>query len=259
MRLGAPTPSREDEIMSLPDKSTPVARCLYMSLYTEQMLGKFADNPRLAALIPRLRAGSSALESAELAYIGEFRVLTRLRIDVDFENYLSDLRVRRTRKRVELHDGRRGGRIAAQILPDGSLDFSRIQGAKQIDAMRLLEARLAASQDIWPEAVSELADIAVCRVRYASALAARDEGVRRLKELRTARDAARERFVLLYAEIASLVAAEFPRDRVTQALFFLDARDRMGRPSQDGTGDEPPGEPPGEPSDELPGVPTAGA
>lgn len=241
--------------MILPTKNTPVRRCLDMALYTEQMLAKFPDHPRLAEQVPRLRAGSSALESAELAYAGELRVLMRLRIDVDFENYLSDRRVRRTRKLVEMHDGRRGGRLAAQILPDGSLDFSRIQGARQIDEMRSLEARLAATQDVWPEAAGELGDVAQHRMRYSIALTARDEGLRRVKDLRTARDAARERFVLLFAEIASLIAAEFPRDRQTQDLFFLDARVRSGRPSEDGAGDELPGELPGEPDGDLPGDP----
>jgi hypothetical protein len=237
--------------MIMPGKNTPVARCDEMSEYTEHMLAKFADNPRLAALIPRLSAGRGALEAADVAYRRELRALTRLRIDVDFENYVSDRRVGRTRKLVEMHDGRRGGRIAAQILPDGSLDFSRIQGAKQIDAMRSLEARLAAAQDIWPEAVSELADIAVHRMRYTSAVAARDEGLRRAKDLRPARDAARERFLHVYAEIVSLVEAEFPRDRVTQELFFLDARERSGRPSEDEPGDELPDEPGDEPVAEV--------
>lgn len=241
--------------MSLPDKTTPVSRCLDMALYTEQMLAKFPDRPRLSELIPRLRAGSGALESAELAYTGELRVLMRLRIDVDFENYLSDRRVRRTRKLVEMHDGRRGGRIAALIMPGRSLDFSRIQGARQIDEMRSLEARLAATQDVWPEAVGELGDIAQHRMRYAGALTARDEGLRRVKDLRTSRDAVKERFVLLFAEIASLVEAEFPRDRQTRDLFFLDARARSGRTSEDGGAGEPDPELPGEPEDDLPGEP----
>ena len=234
--------------MIKPDQKTPVARCQELGLYTEHMLGKFPDNPRLAALVPRMREGNGALEAAELAYRSEQRALTRLRIDVDFENYVSDRRVRRTRKAVEMHDGRRGGRIAAQVLSDGSLDFSRIQGAKQIEAMRSLEARLLAAQDIWPEAVTEMADIANHRMRYAAAIAARDEGLRRVKDLRTARNAAKERFLQTYAEVVSLVAAEFPRDRSTLELFFLDAYERSGRSS--GGSDE--GEGDDLPDDELP-------
>jgi hypothetical protein len=236
--------------MIMPDKQTPVSRCLELALHTEQMLGKFADRPRLAALIPRIRAGAGALEDASLAYAGELRALTRLRIDVRFENYLSDRRVRRTRKMVEMHDGRRGGRVAAQIMPDGSLDFSRIQGAKQIEAMRALEARLVAAQDIWPEAMGELADIAAHRIRYSSAVTAREDGLRRASDLLTARKAAKERFLQLYAEIASLVEAEFPLDRETQELFFLDARERSARPSDEEEGDELPAEPGAEPPDE---------
>lgn len=230
--------------MILPNKQTPASRCEELGRYTEHMLAKFPENPRLVALSQRLRDGTSALESAGLAYDAERRVLARLRIDVDFENYLADQRVRRTRKLVEMHDGRRGGRLAAQILPDGSLDFSRIQGARQIDAMRSLETRLAAVRDLWPEAESERAAIETHRVRYAGAVGARDEGLRRTKDLRLGRDAAKERFLQLYAEIVSLVAAEFPRDRDAQELFFLDAR-KPGRVSDD-DGDELP-------DDELPG------
>jgi hypothetical protein len=234
--------------MIMPNKKTPVARCQELGLYTEQMLGKFPDNPRLAALAGRMRAGNGALEAAEVALQSELRALMRLRIDVDFENYLSDRRVRRTRMVVEMHDGRRRGRIAAAILPDGSLDFSRIQGQKQIEAMRLLEARLAAAHDIWPEAVNELEDIARHRMRYATAVEARDAGVQRVKDLRQARDAAKERFLHLYAEIVSLVGAEFPLDRVTQELFFLDAYEKPGRSSEEAEGGED-----GVPGEELPG------
>jgi hypothetical protein len=67
-----------------------------------------------------------------------------------------------------------------------------------------------------------------------AAVAARDEGLRRVKDLRLQRNAARERFLHLYAEIVSLVAAEFPRDRATQELFFLDAYEKSGRSSEDG-------------------------
>ena len=248
--------------MIMPNMNTPVSKCEELSLYTEQMLAKFPDNPRLAALIPRLGASRGALEAGDLALRSEQRALMRLRIDVDFENYLSDRRVRRTRKLVEMHDGRRGGRIAAQILPDGSLDFSRIQGAKQIEAMRALEARLAATADIWPEAGNELGDIAQHRIRFGAAISARDEGLQRAKDLRTARNAAKERFLQVYAEAASLVAAEFPRDRVTQALFFLDAYDRRGRSYGDGdedTGEEPGDVLPEKPGDELAGEPASGA
>jgi hypothetical protein len=225
--------------MITPDEQTSVSRCLELALYAEQMLGQLADSPRLAALIPRIHAGAGALMDAERAYARELRVLMWLRIDVRFEDYLSDQRVRRTRRMVEMHDGR-GGCIAAQIMPEGWLDFSRIQGARQIEAMRALEARLAAAQDIWPEATSELAAIAAHRIRYTRAITARERGLRRVHDLLTAREAAREQFLQLYAEIASLVEAELPRDREAKGRFFLDARERSALPSDDGEGDEPP-------------------
>jgi hypothetical protein len=240
--------------MIKPNKNTPVARCVEMAEYTGHMLGKFVDRPRLIEMGGRMRDGGGSLEAAERACEAQERALTLLRIDVDYENYMSDQRVRRTRKQVEIHDGRRDGRVAAQVFVDGSLDFSRIQGAKQIDAMRSLEARIATMQDIWPEAKDELAAITLHRVRYADAIAARDEGVRKHKDLLANRNAVKERFLSLYSEIVSLVEAEFPRDPVTQRLFFLDAheprRAQAGDGSDDGyelPGEEQPGAPGAEP------------
>ena len=86
--------------MIMPDMHTAVSRCQDLALHTEQMLAKFADNPRLTALIPRIRGGSLGLEDADRAYASELRALMRLRIDVHYENYVSDRRVRRTRKQA---------------------------------------------------------------------------------------------------------------------------------------------------------------
>jgi hypothetical protein len=245
--------------MIMPDKRTPVSRVQELGLYTEHMLAKFPDRLRLVELVERLRAGNLSLANAILAYSNQLSLLRRLRIDVSYENYLSDQRVRRTRKLVEIHDGRRGGRLAAEIFPDGGVDFARMPGAKQIEFMHSLETRVSNAQDIWPEAEAELADITVHRIRHAAAIAARDEGLRQAKDLRLARDAAKERFLQLYAEIAGLIAAEFPRDRVTQELFFIDARTRSGRPSEGGIEDELPDdvedELPGDIEDTLPGAP----
>jgi len=237
--------------MIMPNRDTPVPRCLELALYTEHMLGKFPDNPRLVVLSARMREGSGVLEAAHLAHENEYRVLERTRIDVDFENYLSDARVRRTRKLVELEDGHAGGRIASQVFFAGSLDMSRIQGDRQIDAMRTLEMRLRNVQDLWPGAAAELAEIVMHRSRYGAALDAREACKRRIVQLRLARDAAKERFLRLYAEIASLVQAEFPRDRKTQELFFRDAYERRPAATPDNGGgedDEPSDDPPDDPA-----------
>ena len=237
--------------MIMPNRDTPVPRCLELARYTEHMLGKFPDNPRLVVLSARMREGGGVLEAAHLAHENEYQALERTRIDVDFENYLSDARVRRTRKLVELEDGQAGGRIASQILFAGSLDMSRIQGARQIEAMRTLEMRLQAIQDLWPGAAAELAEIVAHRSRYGAALDAREACKRRMLQLRLARDAAKERFLRLYAEIASLVQAEFPRDRKTQQLFFRDAYERRPAATPDdggGEDDEPSDDPTDEPA-----------
>lgn len=244
--------------MRLPTMVTPVSKCLELADHSMYMLAKFPDKPRLAELSRRMGEGGQALEDAQRAYEREQRAFIRLRIDLSFEDYVSDARIRRTRKLIELHDGRRGGRVAAQVFPDGSLDFTRIQGATQLQAMRLLEGRLATAQDIWPEAASELADIAAHRERYAAALSARDNGQRRIKDLRIARDAVKERFLHLYAEIVSLVSAEFPRDRATVALFFLDASVRRPGRARAGNGGDEPADPDAGPADPEPAEPDTG-
>ncbi len=89
-------------------------------------------------------------------------------------------------------------------------------------------------QDIWAGAPVELAKVADHRVRYETALDAREQSKRIVEGARTNRNTAKERFVQLYAEIASLVKAEFPRDRRMQGLFFIDVhRPRAGNSTDD--------------------------
>jgi hypothetical protein len=224
--------------MIMPNRNTPVQRCVELAQYTEHMLRKFPDNARLILLAGRVGEGGGALEAAHRAYEDEQRVLALRRIDVDYENYLADASVRRMRKLLEVVD-RRGGRIMSQVFPAGFPDVSRIQGARQVAAMSLLEVRLQGVQDLWPDAAVELAELVVRRTTYSDALDARKDCERRSLALRVARDAAKERFLQLYAEVVSLVQAEFPRDRATQELFFRDAYERRPAATPDDGEDTP--------------------
>jgi hypothetical protein len=232
---------------------TPVHKCREAADHAVHMLAKFPENPRLGEMSRRLSEGSLMLESAELALQAAERAAVRTRIDVRYENHVSDLCMRRVKKQVEAQDAHRGGRVTS-LVSDGTPDFTRLQGQAQVDAMRAVELRLAGAQDIWPGATVEQARVAEYRVRYETALDAREQSKRTIGETRVNRNTAKERFVQLYAEITSLVKAEFPRDRRMQDLFFLDlSRPRAGTPDDElEEGDELP-ELPEDPAEE-PGV-----
>jgi hypothetical protein len=211
--------------------ATPVSKCQEVADHAVHMLAKFPENPRLAEMSRRLSEGFRSLEAAELAFQAAKRAAQRTRIDVRYENYVSDLCMRRVKKQVEAQDTHRGGRVTS-LVSDGAPDFTRLQGKKQVDAMRQFELRLVSVQDIWTGAVVEVAKVIEHRMRYEDALDAREQGKRDTQEARVNRNTAKERFVQLYAEIISLVKAEFPRDRHTQELFFLDPY-----PGRGGTGE----------------------
>jgi hypothetical protein len=235
--------------MRLITMATPVQKCMEAADHAVHMLAKFPENPRLGEMSRRLGEGSQTLETAEQALQAAERAAVRTRIDVRYENYVSDLCMRRVKKQVEGQDAHRGGRVTT-LVSDGTPDFTRLQGKKQVDAMRAFELRLVGVQDIWAGAPVEQAQVAEHRVRYESALDAREQSKRIIEGARTNRNTAKERFVQLYAEIASLVKAEFPRDRRTQGLFFLDVhRPRAGAPDDElDEGDELPEDPAEEPA-----------
>jgi hypothetical protein len=238
--------------MRLITMATPVHKCREAADHAVHMLAKFPENPRLSELSRRLGQGFLTLETAELALQAAERAAVRTRIDVRYENHVSDLCMRRVKNQVEAQDAYRGGRVTT-LVSDGTPDFTRLQGQAQVDAMRAVELRLAGAQDIWPGATVEQAKVAEYRVRYEVALDAREQDKRTIGETRVNRNTAKERFVQLYAEIASLVKAEFPRDRRMQNLFFLDlSRPQAGAPDDElDDGDELPEDPAEDPDDVI--------
>jgi len=101
---------------------------------------------------------------------------------------------------------------------------SRLVGDSQVKAMADLEGRLASAENLWPEAAGEKADVAQHREAYAAALKHRGDVGQSARNKRALRDAAKEAFITKYAEIASRVEAEFPRDSAMQDLFFDEVR-----------------------------------
>jgi hypothetical protein len=193
---------------------------LDLATYLGRMLGKFTDSARLQECAQRIGDGGQAFKDAQDAYETLIGQLLATRVDASFENYLSDQHLRAVQRQAQLADGRRGGRIATAIFPKGSGPIVRLQGESQIAAMRQVEARLGGVADIWPEATAAQQTVATHRGRYEVALKARDDAELAINNSRINRDAMKRRFLDLYAEIAALVKAEFPRNKMMQDLFF---------------------------------------
>lgn len=230
--------------MDIPTKSTPVQRCVDLAAYSSRMLMKHGDDQRLAVLGVRFEAGRLDLVAAERDLGDAKQTLVMVRVDVVFENHASDKHLRRLMNRVEIADGRKGGRLSDRLFPNGVRDITRRQGQPQVERMRALEARLTALQD-WADAPTQLGELTSHRETYETALASRSTAERQVVTSRAARNAAKERFLDLYAEIAGQIRSIFPRDRRLQNLFF----DAVAKPSR-GRVDEPDEEVPEEPADD---------
>ena len=215
--------------MQLPNEKTPVSKCLELAAYLGRMLGKFPDRGRLQECAARIADGARELKIAQDDYVKLHEQLLAIRVDAGFENYLSDQHIRATQKKAQLADGRSGGRIALAVFPKGSGSVVRLQGESQIAAMRQVEARLGGVTDIWPEAAVAQQTVATHRERYEAALTARDNAELAINNARINRDAIKRRFLDLYAEVAALVKAEFPRKKTMQNLFFDTVRTSSGR------------------------------
>lgn len=223
---------------------TPVSVCLSAGGYTIRMMTKHPEYPVMAELVPRLTGGRAELVQAERALADAEEALNMARVDVMFEDHASDQYLRRLQGQAQSADGHKGGRLATTLFPDGLTEITRRQGPVQIKRMRELEGRLE-NLTTWPEAMTHLAGLIVRRSSYEAAIDARTEAERGVTRARAARDAAKVRFLDLYAEIAARIQVEFPRNRRMQELFFDTIRTRT-RAGAD------------EPDESLPGEPEAG-
>lgn len=211
--------AKKGRTMQLPNQRTPVAKCLELATYTAQMLIRFSQNDRLQALAQRMDGAATELYQAERTYEEARRAMLISRTGVGYEDYSSDRALSGLWQRARLMDAH-GGRLVLQIFPKGVPAITRLMGESQVKEMEALEARLAAVSGIWPESEAERVRIAEHRARYAAALAARAVANQALMTARTQRNAMRERFLDVFAEVANLVKVEFPRNRMLQNLFF---------------------------------------
>lgn len=224
--------------MQTPSMKTTVSKCLELATYSIRMFGKFSSNVALTNLAQEMIAAKTKLDTAQQQYETAVREVLPARVDVKYENHVSDRRIRLTQQKVEMADGKKGGRIAGLVFPDGSTPITRLLGDSQTKAMSDLEGRLESAVSLWPEAATEKADITKHREAYVAALKYRNDLGQAVRDKRALRNAAKEIFITKYAEITSRVAAEFPRDSVMQDLFFDEARSKSALAEADADGED---------------------
>lgn len=225
--------------MQTPSAKTSVSKCLELAGYCGQMLGKFPNNPTLTAVAAKMASAAKPLNDAQANYAAAVIAILPTRVDVKFENFVSDRRIRLTQQKAEIADGSKGGPIMTQAFPDGSAPITRLLGMSQVNAMADLVGRLVALAPLWPDANAESQAIEQHRDNYKKALDGRTSAGQTATNLKAKRDVAKESFLTVYVELTHLVAAEFPRDTVMRIFFFDDVRSASSAAAADDTNADP--------------------
>jgi transcriptional regulator with XRE-family HTH domain len=224
--------------MQIPTSKTPVSKCLDLAAYSVRMLSKFPSNEALAPFAQSLQTLAQTLQVAQASYAEAVKAILPTRVDVKYEHFLSDRRIRLTQQKAEVADGKKGGEIANKAFPGGAAPIVWLVGVSQVNEMSDLAARLASLASVWPAAAEEAQAITKCCDGYKTAIEARQDAAQTANSLRAARDTAKAAFVAKYAEITSKVSKEFPRDTLMQELFFDDVRARSTAAQADEPGAE---------------------
>lgn len=223
--------------MQTPTSKTPVSKCINLARFAETMFSKFPKNTVLTSLAGTLSGARQALTAAQLAYAEAVSEIVHARAEVRFADYSADRGVRSLMRNAEDTDGHRNGKIATALFPQGVTPVIKPVGATQVDAMRVLEGRLDAAKGAWDKAIAMKTEITTLRTQYEAALEQRKTAAQKASDARAARDAAKEDFLDVYAEVAARVKAEHPRDRRMQDLFF-DTVSSDDSPVEEGNDDD---------------------
>jgi hypothetical protein len=226
--------------MQQPTIKTPVPKCVNLARFAETMFSKFAQNQTLASLASTLATARQSLSAAQHAYIEAVSEIVHARAEVRWADYAADKAVRSTLRKAEDADGHKNGKIVSAVFPDGMTPIIKSVGSTQIKAMQELENRLEAIAGHWDAALDERATLTKLRKEYEAALELRRAAGQKASNKKALRDAAREDFLDVYAEVAARVKAEFPRNRQMQDLFFdtvLDAASSSEESDEEDTGE----------------------
>ncbi len=235
--------------MQIPNARTPVARCETASRFAQGAMREYStifEAPadlaaRLESLAGTLEAATAALMGRQQTYRESVLALIPLRVTVK----LVDLRADEVVRSVKRAADDAGAAVSSAVFPGGVTPIIRPVGQTQAAQLRALEGRLTASS--WDGAAAQLARVTAARESYEGALKRREDGMIAAADQRALRDAAKEDFLTVFAEVAAGIQQVFPRDRRRQDALFDDVHARPRRsspddPSPDGDDTDPTGE-----------------
>ncbi len=221
--------------MQTPNLATPIARCESASLFAQQALRRFPilfESPpetraRLEALATSLETATRALAGAQSDYRASVLAVVAQRVEVKLVDLKADDLVRGLKRAAD--DA--GKATAEPLFPGGVTPIVRPVGQTQVDELRALEGRLAASR--LPAKEAALARLQAARTEYEAALAGRKTAMTAAADKRAVRDAAKEDCLDVVAAVAGAVREAFPRDRARQDVFFDELRAARTEPDTD--------------------------
>ena len=226
--------------MQNPTLKTPISRCLHLGYFSRRALGKLPQNQALAAFAAKANDATAALEAANLAYEQAKVLIVEARVDVKFADVLSDAEVKQLLRRATLADGRANGPIFKALAPDGQTPLVKPFGQAQVDVLIDLEGKLQSFAATWPDAAQEKAVVEGLRVAYEAALEGRKNAWQNARNLRMARNLAKQGFVKGYNETSLGVKALYQDDKKMIELFFDEVENDVEKDL--GEEEAPPGE-----------------
>lgn len=221
--------------MQTPNSKTPISRCLALARYSARMLGKFTSTPALVTLGQQMTGAADLLSASNAAYEDSKVAVIQARVDVKYVDFASDNGVESLLLRAKLADGKNKGTIHQVLAPDGKVPLVKPFGQKQVDALSDLEGRLKAASALWADADKELTTISALKADYKLALEGRDAAWQKARDLRVARNVARDKFITDYVHITLAVKQLFPKDTRMQDLFFDEVERDQNEPEAEET------------------------
>jgi hypothetical protein len=208
--------------MQNPTMKTPIPRCSQLGRYSARMLGKLPQNPPLAGFALKMSDLSATLDTASQAYEQSKLVIIDARVDVKFVDLTTDTEIQSFLRRVETADNKAGGPLFTIVAPEGKTALVKPFGQKQLDVLVNLMGTLKAMAATWPAATQEITVLDGLAKSYKAALLYRDNAWQSARDLRIARNLAKQAFITGYVEISFSVKALYPHDKKMQDLFFDD-------------------------------------
>lgn len=228
--------------MQLPNRNTPVERCLELSAFTVGALrtygAMFEAPPELAAqleaLANTLEPSAAAMAAAQASYRTSVLAIIPHRVAVK----LADLRSSDVVKSVKRAADDADPSISDAIFPGGTTPITKPFGQTEVDGLRRLEGRIAAVS-AWTGRDAQGARIIAVRTVYETALKGRKEAMLAAGAQHALRDMAKEDFLDAFATVAATIKGVFPRDRARQDVFFDAVSARAEDRGDDTDTDEP--------------------